>query len=296
LNFILTNKCNNTCKFCFSQKNEAQLKYSNFKKIFNLYLALTDTTPKTIGILGGEPTLHDDFFKILKYSVTNSDKISRLQLFTNCNYPFYYNKKILETIKLSKCEVNISCNLSQKNELSEKNLHYLLENFTNTCLSITLYSDNLSEYEYVLKYKEKYNLKYIRIAIANNKQLFFIRNRKLQTIIEFFINNNFEVTWDSCGYFTPCMFDDYEKTIPLLDKISFISHPCFMCTSSLDITPEGNIIPCLGHKNNIILLNNFYLKMDLPEISTKLQNKYNKIIECFSCPFNNVCKGICSSI
>lgn len=293
MNFLLTNKCNNNCSFCFAQKNNKEIKFSTFKKIFNLYLALTDNSPKTIGLLGGEPTLHKDFFKILKYSVLNSDKINKLQLFTNCNYPANYNKKILKILKISKCEVNISCNLSVKNETSEKNLKYLLQNFENVCLSVTLHSNNLKDYEYILKYKKEYNLKYIRLAIANNNQLNFVKNQNLQNMIAFFIENKFNITWDSCGYFTPCMFKNYREVIPLLDKINFISKPCFMGNPPLDITPEGDVISCLGNKENKIHYKDFYFKMDLPQIYKKVKNTYVRIDKCKDCEFNSVCFGFC---
>jgi MoaA/NifB/PqqE/SkfB family radical SAM enzyme len=83
-NILITNRCNQNCPFCFAAKEmrsseiKKEMDYEDYRK---LILRLKKGGSHTvIKLLGGEPTMHRDFKKIIDYSLKYFQTI---QIFTN---------------------------------------------------------------------------------------------------------------------------------------------------------------------------------------------------------------------
>lgn len=78
-NLILTTNCQRNCPYCFAQEDKTKneiISWDNFLKAS----AFIASGPKIINLLGGEPTLHQDFSKMLEYLLFEDFNI---QVFTN---------------------------------------------------------------------------------------------------------------------------------------------------------------------------------------------------------------------
>jgi sulfatase maturation enzyme AslB (radical SAM superfamily) len=96
-NLLLTNFCNQQCPYCFAQENminssQKEITFENFKFIIQRY---RQEGLNEIRFLGGEPTLHTEFIKLVELSTESFNKI---WIFTNCLIP----KKVDEYIKKTK--------------------------------------------------------------------------------------------------------------------------------------------------------------------------------------------------
>ncbi len=58
----ITSKCNNKCDFCYNNIKQKNMGFSKIKAYVNL---IKKIGPKEVILIGGEPTLHPDFIKIL---------------------------------------------------------------------------------------------------------------------------------------------------------------------------------------------------------------------------------------
>lgn len=88
----LTEKCNASCPWCFnkSSRNNQNMDTEKCKKFLS-YCAKNNV--KSLGIFGGEPTVHPDFIEIWNYAYPLFDKIT---LYTNG-----LNRAVLSQIPLS---------------------------------------------------------------------------------------------------------------------------------------------------------------------------------------------------
>ena len=84
-NIDLTNRCNLSCPICFANANVQDYIYEpSFEQIVQMMQTLRDSRPvsgRGIQFAGGEPTLHPDWFKILKKA--NEMGFSHVQCATN---------------------------------------------------------------------------------------------------------------------------------------------------------------------------------------------------------------------
>ncbi|MFO7991859.1 MAG: radical SAM protein, partial [Thermoplasmata archaeon] len=69
-NVDLTNRCNMNCPICFANANAAGYVYEpSFEQIVQMLQTLRDEKPvptPAVQLAGGEPTVHPDFFKVVK--------------------------------------------------------------------------------------------------------------------------------------------------------------------------------------------------------------------------------------
>ena len=91
MNVLLTNKCNRQCKYCFAEErvyyqsrgrgppksSPSYISRENFGKVLNF---ARDSKQHRISLLGGEPSLHPEFDRILQRAW---DEMFNLTVFTN---------------------------------------------------------------------------------------------------------------------------------------------------------------------------------------------------------------------
>ena len=66
-NIIITNYCNLKCPYCFASEmlNDPNKKNISESELKRILAWLEKSPPPSIGLIGGEPTLHPDFANIL---------------------------------------------------------------------------------------------------------------------------------------------------------------------------------------------------------------------------------------
>ena len=81
-NILLTNYCNESCGFCFAKQlmKDGDKKEISLKEYSNLLDYFERNGSKAVYLLGGEPTLHSNFKKVIEMSHKRGFEI---ELFTN---------------------------------------------------------------------------------------------------------------------------------------------------------------------------------------------------------------------
>ena len=81
VSWVLTNKCNLACKFCFKKLCEDKSLEEN-KKIFDNF---SQINMQKLTISGGEPLLYENFYDLVEYIKTQKPKL-KLNLITNASF------------------------------------------------------------------------------------------------------------------------------------------------------------------------------------------------------------------
>ena len=69
-NILFTNACNRQCPYCFAKEQTADPdSYIDFRDFIRALDFLERSGIKGCGILGGEPTLHPEFVKLIRYGL-----------------------------------------------------------------------------------------------------------------------------------------------------------------------------------------------------------------------------------
>jgi len=252
MNLLLTTRCNRKCKYCFAKNKvtyendeiiEQYISLKNVKKVINF---LKVSNENTISLLGGEPTLHPQFFDIL--NLLNNEGLV-INIFTNG----IFSSHTIEVIKKNQpVKMNLLVNTNELHENTkddwQKILHVFKEIPYYIVLGFTIYHPNFNA-DFLVELCNKYNLlKHIRLGIAqpiinqNNDYLNSNCYKQVgQKIVELSnLCNQYDISlWFDCG-FTLCMFD--EKQLELLKKNDV--HLQFSCGVTIDVGTDLKVWNC----------------------------------------------------
>lgn len=109
ISWVLTNKCNLTCKFCFKKLCEDKNLEQN-KKIFD---NLSQINIEKLTLSGGEPLLYDGFYELVEYIKTKTPKL-KLNLITNATF---INKENVDFLCKNFDKITISIDSTKKETL-----------------------------------------------------------------------------------------------------------------------------------------------------------------------------------
>lgn len=301
-NLILTTDCQRKCSYCFAKDSNVVTSFSwqNFlaaEKFIN-------TGPKIVNLMGGEPTLHPDFIKILKHLISNDYTV---QVFTNGMLSDQLLEELiifLNDVRLKDNQlyfaINIRAEKYRQRFESDKQINFLksVKDLAYPAFTIHEKDTNLL---FLVDLIEKYGLDHtIRMGLAlpvingDNDYLpqKFYKN-VAKSIIDLANNSDgITITFD-CG-FPLCMF-----TLDDIAKLSRDEENDFMfsCGQPIDIYPDLTVTNCYPlskvHKTNIT---NF---KDITELYTYFREGfitptgiYNE--QCNDCTFfRKVCGGGC---
>lgn len=243
-NLILTNKCQRKCAYCFSNSSD-EFNMDNFKEACN-FIA---TGPKIINLLGGEPTLNNNFLEMLEFLIINDFQI---QVFTNGMLKGELIDDITNVISrnmLKEDQLYFAININEpkyRNEEEDKLQNNFMQMLNSiSYISFTIQDSNI-DLSFIREYIDKYSLdKNIRIGLAlpckSNKFLNPIHYEQIGRIISKFSIENSDIGIKlDCG-FTMCMFNIEDVNIMNNNKMNDIS---FVCGSPIDIFPDLSISNC----------------------------------------------------
>lgn len=112
----ITGKCNLKCQYCWDPyKDLPQLSYKECCLLIN---ELADSDCSMIIFTGGEPTIHKDFFKIVKYA--HEKEIKNLKLCTNgFNLPQILERLLQSEINEIHISVNKAADIINRNDYDQ---------------------------------------------------------------------------------------------------------------------------------------------------------------------------------
>ena len=256
-----------------------------------------------IGILGGEPTLHPDFSKIIQATKEKAHN-RKIQLFTNGIELKQYLPQ-LEDIQIL-INYNNPKNLTsdQFNKLQDT-LETAFQNYSNVIIGCNIYLD-CEDYDYIWDIVSKYNLTKIRCSVVspggiyknwrNKKDEYFTRLKPIYLkFCENAIFHNCKIEMD-CSYIPLCYFNTRELTIINM-ACSTVKQCDGMCISVLDFTTDLKVQSCFGISQAI----DYEKFSNTRSLGSYMYNKYNKAItalnntgKCKNCTMhNNLCQGGC---
>lgn len=169
-NIMMTDVCNLHCPYCFANefvnKDKNEICEEAFDKAVNFIV--NDGSHNTVGLIGGEPTVHSKFDYFMRKLIQN-DKVSKIMLYTNGILIDRY----WDVICHPKTHLLINCNSpkdmgEQQYGILKKNLDILLNKKMcgdRVTLGINMYSHQF-EYDYMLDLLKTFNQKHVRFSIT----------------------------------------------------------------------------------------------------------------------------------
>lgn len=254
-NLLLTTECQRKCVYCFAEADKhkhMEFEWDNFIAAANFVGTIE---PKLINLLGGEPTLHKDFAKMLEYLLTNDFIV---QVFTNGMVSDEQMDKIsnvINKVDIKKDQLKFVVNVNHESERlpgeTEKQATFFKKFNKITFPSFTIHKQ--VDLSFLLELVKNYSLDpFIRLGLAlptvggHNKYLPIEEYKEVaDTIIDFInVSGDVGITFD-CG-FVLCMFP-MEK---LSELLKLEQHDLmFLCGQPVDIYPDLTATNCYSLSN-----------------------------------------------
>jgi organic radical activating enzyme len=312
-NIILTRRCGKNCSFCFAKtESKEEMSVENFTKII-------DSFPDNyVKLMGGEPTEHSEFAKILKICMQRNSNIIVL---SNFLFSDSVRNSILEIIRnnpkiklrffLNSTELDVG-NRMEKFKKNYNEIYSLMHGRREEeGIGCGIVIDKNKSTEYYINYidfllKNLTRIERMRLSLNfpsgdDKNNFYFINNHKLgatfASIVRKLLIEGIEPTLD-CIHF-PCMYSTREEW-KLMKK--FATHvdkkSCEDMGGAIDYLPDGKAIYCFPNSSISVETNQF--KSDA-EIADALRLKYRTIkssvkypYTCDRCAFRGLtCDGPC---
>ena len=304
-NIVLLYKCNLHCSYCFANefvnKKTDMISFENFLKAYHF---IQQTPKERMGLIGGEPTLHPDFARMIEFlnSENKKEKFKiPIQIFTNG----IELDKYMDLFRKGNYAFLINCNSPEN--IGETNYKRLRENIRllekyyskKFIIGINLYSNQMN-YDYIFDILKDVKKKVLRLSLtvpndASKKtpsleNAFGVNKEFLFGLIKKCKENNVTPFYD-CNTFVTCLVD--KEDIKLIK--SFPTRFNMLCYSAccpiIDILPDLKAIRCFGLSE--------YLKVpisdfkDVPELREFFETEIDYYAK--SLPTFEQCKG-CKSL
>lgn len=286
----ITNKCDLRCKFCF-KKNYSDF-CDNTDKILNI---IKEIKPYSVTLLGGEPTLHKDFLKIIKFLENNhiyhNFSTNGYSLYKKDNILNYLEKdNYLSTIQVSMESPDELKNDSLRGHNSFKNAILTIEELVNRNISIEvgtiIKKDNINLIDDMIHLMKNYNVPSIRlipfIPIGHGKKLkdeLFLTFKDIKQLLK---NKNTDINIIS----------------DILDEDSIHStYGCGAGITTVNINMDMTLSPCdlLVDTEKSKKFNDYNSFIEIwkhdPIFNKWRYKDFYKDMSCGKCPLFKVCGG-----
>ena len=305
----LTSSCNMQCPYCYNDSGNSGI-YLDKKYIFKLLDELSERKIYRVVFSGGEPFLHKDIYELIKYSVSRNIKttiISNLSLLSQndmrallCDNialqvtyddispvlndasrgkgSFDKNSLLLSTAKELNCldKVEIRFNISKNNYIETEDFVKYIKGlgYAKVHFSFLHKSGRGTKYTAVFDYKED--------VLLLKKILTDLQNLK----------EHYE--------------DSANITYGELDKgfgCAFFGSGNIECSPRID--PNGNVFLCqlfsgaeksLGNIKECSSVDRLLGSDTAYTVTDRVRSRKSNLLNCKSCPFDEVCMGGCPAI
>jgi len=308
----LTDFCNQSCNFCFAKKEMAAPMKKELSYIDFLFLArkMRKAGIGALSFQGGEPTIHTEFFKILKYALKHFFIIT---IYTNGIFSPKSKKTLLRAGPRVTLVVNIATPGFQFNKKIREevigNIKELSDN-RRVILAITSTFQSDLEIKRIIDFLDKELIK--KVAIRLGFQLYIAGDKNILTLDDFpRAGKNFcrlvKYVYEkgpplfiaTSSGMVPCMFTKEEREY-LESKKIILSSDCHLGhnDSWFTIAPELTAFKCysLSTCDRYKIDQNTDFKK-LKKNFHRLQIKYRRELvleKCKRCSYYGIGKGRCS--
>ena len=291
-NIMLTTQCNLHCEYCFAnefvsrQANEMPM--DNFEECLRF---LSFDPNERIGLIGGEPTLHKEFKRILGRLIDSSFK--SVCLFTNGILLDNY------LTELRNGRFQILINLNAPDAIGDHAYSRIMDNLDlminslymaeQVGLGINLYKPDM-EYKFILDALKKYRQKRVRVSVSvpnlgGNRgvnPLEYFRTmrplvrRFLRDVLEIGVAPNFD-----CNYIPYCLHEEEDKALldrykDVLVRSNLMKQPP-ICFPVIDILPDLKAVRCFGMSS--------FLKADIRQFRNTKELRRHFLLEVDACAY-----------
>jgi sulfatase maturation enzyme AslB (radical SAM superfamily) len=254
-NVFITNICNLRCRYCFAKgmlgaANPEEMTMDEVMKVAD-FVKRSDgpasvLLPSVISLLGGEPTLHSQFPRIVD-SLIEQGLI--IKLFSNGTFP---RERADYLAKLPEGKVNIILNINKRDTYTPTQWENVVYNLTHLnkmiTLGFTIFQTDF-DYQTVLQYITRFDLKRdirlgISMPIVNATNAFVtypeykVAAKRILQFAEESFEQNVTIGFD-CGFIL-CMFS--RKELGRLKQRNVRLN--FVCDGAIDIGKNGRTWRC----------------------------------------------------
>jgi len=263
-NIMVTERCNLACPYCFADefvnKEIHEISINHFQKALEFVISAKSFNG-SLGIIGGEPTLHSKFAELL--TILNSiDRIKDVVIFTN-------GIKIDETIDLtSSKKFSFLINLNSPEIIGEKSYARILKNLDDFAtkynkkrsitLGLNLYKVDM-DYSFFIDLLVKYKFRNARLSItvpnlSDGKHSFERFSEFKSFVYQLYINllyRGINPIFD-CNKMPACLWTEEEIVkISLIQANNDNTRIGFnlnknKCKPVIDILPDLTAVRCFG--------------------------------------------------
>lgn len=284
-NIMVTKRCNLSCPYCFANDytgdgsaQSSDIEQETFKEILDFIML--DKTAKAVGIIGGEPTVHREFDKILTV-LENEKSLEKVTIYTNG----ILLGKYADMLKSPKFRLLINCNNIEPGSALYDSFFSSLDAVYGVMKEritpgVNFYRPDF-DYSFILRLLREYPFKKLRVSISVPNSGFDYRpldyfSAVKENIFEFFerLREIGTIPFFDCNIFPDCLVDFSEmmKFSEWGEENPFLSVKAkpTNCLPVIDILPDKSAIRCFGLGDetrvsiddfaNITDLRNFYIR------------------------------------
>jgi len=261
--------CNMQCSFCYNRdilKDNRMLSFSVFKKIVDNIANVIHNEPIVLHILGGEPFLDPDLYKMIKYVLNDANlNLYKIKIFTNGTC---IPENIKDFLNDPRFELDIAFHAEQISytEFIDNLKYYIINKDYHNNIHIYVYleKDYLNDVNSILNYLIT-EVKHPNILlndlqpsqVSKDVYLDFIRKWRLdnkRSILNLKIDNDIYKLYISDVF--PNMFTGltcmYKKNVFVIEPNGHIYPACGEASRTYYAYIENHIKQCIGEMNNAI--------------------------------------------
>lgn len=308
-NIMLIDACNLRCPYCFANefvnKNKNEISEEAFDYATNFIVG--DGTHHSVGLIGGEPTIHSKFDYLLRKLIRDS-RVKDIVLYTNG----IFIDKYWDLITHKKVHLLINCN--SPSDIGQDSFDRLCDNLEvllnekefkdNVTLGINMYKTDF-EYEYLLKLLVKYSYHHVRVSITvpnmdtdrnvDAHQYFIAMKPRLLEFFDALLKNEIVPNFD-CNKIPSCLVTEdeisqlkqYFKNPVIQENLhrSNIGTQLVKCVPVIDIRQDLTAVRCFGLSE--------WTKQDIRDFKgiRDLENYYLRTIDSYA--YNTIYSEKCS--
>lgn len=256
MNTALTNVCNFNCPYCFASEirseDKSWITEEQFNEILNFHKV---SNQREVRFIGGEPTLHPEFTKLLN-RVVNDDWFESIMVFTNGSF----SDEVATALVMASHIKHVACliNLNEPNVIGSamvekigRNLAKITRAPTDVTIGVNIYKPD-QDVSYVFDTVKAFNVrKTIRISVVapiteedrSKEPLEYYGTFKplIMDIVERANKEGLSLSPD-CSFIPPCLFSKEELLALISVAPEMFTHP--VCEPVLDVMPDGTVVRC----------------------------------------------------
>lgn len=317
---MLTKACNLNCPYCFANefvnKCSEEITMENFQKAKEF---LISGGSKSIGFIGGEPTVHPQIIDFMQ-DIIDDSRVNRCTIFTN---GINFDKIIY---KFTNQKFTSLINVNSLKTMGEVRYKKMMDNIDMLHNQFSLgnrinFGYNIHgtdfDYQYIIDLCKKYNKRSLRISICvpnddEHRNLRSLEWFRLVTpnLFKFFqdLYDNDIIPHYDCNLLPICVTSVEQKEMLLkirqkameLGENTNILSTCSTCDPVIDILPDLTAVRCFGMSDHLkVNIENFSSARELANYFRTEIDSYKYISvgnpECVECPKRLIqdCTGGC---